>query len=152
MSTQSFQFRVRCMNTDCRGDWAVPFALTEIKGIGIRLARIICDTAEIEQDALMGFLTDEEVQKIEDIIRSPKEYKIPSFLVNRRKDIETGEDIHISSIDMPVYLKDDLDRLQKINCYRGIRHKLGLRVRGQRTRTSGRGGQTIGVAKKKSRG
>ncbi|MFX0093143.1 MAG: 30S ribosomal protein S13, partial [Candidatus Hodarchaeota archaeon] len=99
--------------------------------------------------ALMGFLTDAEVEKIEEITRSPKDHKIPHFLLNRRKDLETGEDIHVASIDIPVYLKDDLDRLKKINCYRGIRHKLGLRVRGQRTRTSGRGGQTIGVTKKK---
>lgn len=149
MSKQDFQFRVRCMNTDCRGDWTVQYALTQIKGIGRRLARIICDTAEIEQTALMGFLSETEVQKIEEITRSPKEYNLPYFLLNRRKDIDTGDDIHIAATDIPVYLKDDLDRLKKINCYRGIRHKLGLRARGQRTRTSGRGGQTIGVAKKK---
>ena len=46
-------------------------------------------------------------------------------------------------------LREDLDRMRKIRCHRGLRHYWGVRVRGQHTKTTGRRGKTVGVAKKK---
>ena len=46
-------------------------------------------------------------------------------------------------------LREDLDRLRKIRCHRGLRHYWGVRVRGQHTKTTGRRGKTVGVSKKK---
>jgi small subunit ribosomal protein S13 len=46
-------------------------------------------------------------------------------------------------------LKDDIDRLRTMKCYRGIRHASGNKVRGQRGRSNGRGGLTLGVSRKK---
>jgi small subunit ribosomal protein S13 len=47
-------------------------------------------------------------------------------------------------------IKNDVDRMKKTHSTKGIRHHLGLRVRGQRTRTTGRGGKTVGVQWKKA--
>ncbi|MFW9915573.1 MAG: 30S ribosomal protein S13 [Candidatus Thorarchaeota archaeon] len=146
---QDFQFIVRCAGTDCRGDWLIPYALTKIKGLGYRLARAICLKADIDPNRRMGYLTDEETQALEDIINNPASFGIPPYLLNRRKDIATGEDIHVSGSELFIAIKSDVDRLKKIRSYRGIRHSLGLKVRGQRTRTSGRGGQTVGVFRRK---
>jgi len=46
-------------------------------------------------------------------------------------------------------LREDLERLKKVRAHRGIRHHCGLRVRGQRTKSTGRRGATVGVIKKK---
>jgi small subunit ribosomal protein S18e len=46
-------------------------------------------------------------------------------------------------------IREDLDRLRKIRCHRGLRHYWGVRVRGQHTKTTGRRGKTVGVSKKK---
>jgi small subunit ribosomal protein S13 len=46
-------------------------------------------------------------------------------------------------------LKDDVDRLRTMKCYRGVRHATGNKVRGQRGRSNGRGGLTLGVNRKK---
>jgi small subunit ribosomal protein S13 len=47
-------------------------------------------------------------------------------------------------------LKDDINRLKMIRCYRGVRHESGHKVRGQRTRSNGRKGLTLGVSKNKN--
>ena len=49
--------------------------------------------------------------------------------------------------DLDFALKTDLDREKNVQSWRGVRHGLGLKVRGQRTRTTGRGGRTVGVRK-----
>lgn len=145
-----FQFIVRCAGTDCRGDWLVPYALTRIQGLGYRLARAICLKADIDPNRRMGYLSEEETQALEDIINNPASFGIPAYLLNRRKDIATGEDIHVSGSELFIAIKADVDRLKKARTYRGIRHSLGLKVRGQRTRTTGRGGQTVGVIRRKA--
>lgn len=153
MSTESTEYLhlVRIANTDVPGHWFVPHALSRIPGIGIRLATLIARKAEVPLDLRIGYLNEEEVKSLESLILEPHKSGIPSFMLNRKRDRATGEDMHIVSRDLPVYLKNDIDRLKKIQCYRGIRHHLNLRVRGQRTRTSGRGGRTVGVVKKKAR-
>jgi small subunit ribosomal protein S13 len=72
-------------------------------------------------------------------------------MLNRQKDLVSGEDIHVISNDLIDILRLDVEREKKTRSYRGIRHYLGLPVRGQRTKTSGRGGATIGVSKKKAK-
>jgi small subunit ribosomal protein S13 len=69
-------------------------------------------------------------------------------MVNRPSDWETGEDVHLFSSDVELRLRDDINRMKMIRCYRGIRHEQGQKVRGQRTRSNGRTGLTVGVIKK----
>lgn len=55
----------------------------------------------------------------------------------------------LTSSGLDTSIRDDLERLKKIRNHRGLRHYWGLRVRGQHTKTTGRAGKTVGVAKKK---
>ncbi|UCE14965.1 MAG: 30S ribosomal protein S13 [Candidatus Heimdallarchaeota archaeon] len=144
-----YNHQLRIAGADCRGDWLVSHALTQIKGVGYRLASQVCEKADLDPDMRCGFLTDEEIQLIEDILINCVAFDIPSWMLNRQKDIVSGEDLHIISNDLIDTLRIDIEREKKIRSYRGIRHYLGLPVRGQRTKTSGRGGAIIGVSKKK---
>jgi hypothetical protein len=82
-------------------------------------------------------------------MKNPLKYGIPRYMLNRRIDPVTGEDMHLISSQLRFIVKSDIDAMRKMRSYKGIRHELGLPVRGQRTRTSFRGGRAVGVAKKK---
>ncbi len=144
-----YNHQLRIAGADCRGDWLIGHALTQIRGVGYRLSSLISEKAELDPEMRCGFLTDEEIQLIEDILTNCSAFEIPSWMLNRQKDLVTGEDIHVISNDLIDILRLDVEREKKTRSYRGIRHYLGLPVRGQRTKTSGRGGATIGVSKKK---
>ena len=93
---------------------------------------------------------DEDVAKIEDIIENPQKFDIPSWMLNRREDYETGDDIHLIESDLDMILRDDLNRMKKTRSYKGRRHEVGLPVRGQRTKSTFRKSSSVGV--KRSRG
>jgi len=143
-----FKYIVRIADTDLDGERKVLHALTAIKGIGVRLSAFIADTAGVEREEKLGNLSDEKIKKLQDIISNLSKYA-PDWMVNRRKDYYTGKDRHIIGADIALTLREDLNRLKKIRSYRGIRHELGLPVRGQRTRSNGRTGLTLGVSRKR---
>ena len=62
-----YNHQLRIAGADCRGDWLIGHALTQIRGVGYRLSSQICEKADLDPDMRCGFLTDEEVQLIEDI-------------------------------------------------------------------------------------
>ncbi len=144
-----YNHQLRIAGADCRGDWLVGYALAQVKGVGYRLSSQICEKADLDPEMRCGFLTDEEIQLIEDILTNCSAFGIPNWMLNRQKDLVSGEDMHIISNDLIDTLRIDIEREKKTRSYRGIRHYLGLPVRGQRTKTSGRGGAIIGVSKKK---
>jgi small subunit ribosomal protein S13 len=146
-----FRGIVRLFGTDLRGDRTVELALTGIKGIGIMMARAIAHIINVSPQEKLGNLPDEKIEEIEEIINHPHEHGLPSWMLNRRRDYATGQDIHIVGADLIISLREDLNRLRKIRSYRGIRHELGLPVRGQRTKSSFRKGRTIGVSRRKAR-
>ena len=143
---------VRIIGTDLDGTLRAPYALTKIKGININLAKIILKKAKVNLDARMGFLTEEEIEKIADIIKKPMKYGLAYWLLNRRKDLETGKDIHLINADLILKNKTDIDMMKKTKSWRGYRHSYGLKVRGQRTKTTGRRGKAVGVRKKRFSG
>ncbi|MFX0050919.1 MAG: 30S ribosomal protein S13 [Candidatus Hodarchaeota archaeon] len=144
-----YNHQLRIAGADCPGDWLVCRALTKIRGVGYRLAAQVCEKADIDPEMRCGFLTEDEIQLIEDILVNTPAFRIPNWMLNRQKDLITGDNIHLISTDLIDTLRVDVEREKKTRSYRGIRHYLGLPVRGQRTKTSGRGGATIGVSKKK---
>ena len=146
--SREFQHIIRFAGTDIKGAQPVTYALTSIKGVGIKLANAVIEKSGISPEARMGFLSSADVEKIEDIITNPVKYGIPIWLLNRRKDLETGEDIHILGSDLVLQTKNDIDQMKKIRSWKGFRHSYGLKVRGQRTKTTGRKGKAIGVKKK----
>ena len=145
---REFQHIIRFAGTDIAGTQLVTYALTSVKGIGIEIANAIIEKAGIDPATRMGLLSSAEVEKLEEVIKNPGKYEIPMWLLNRRKDMETGKDIHLLSSDLVLQNKNDIDQMKKIRSWKGVRHSYGLKVRGQRTRTTGRKGKAIGVKKK----
>lgn len=151
-----FREILRIADRDVAGNLPVFYAISRVRGVGFMLANAIVNALNINKDMKIGNLSAEDIKKIEDAMRNPHKYNIPAWLYNRRKDIEDGEDKHLISSDLELAKKFDIRRLRKIKCYRGMRHargdkKLKVRVRGQRTRTTGRTGKTIGVQRKKKK-
>jgi small subunit ribosomal protein S13 len=146
--SREFQHIIRFAGTDIEGTQPVTYALTNVKGIGITLASIIIEKSGISPEARMGFLSTAEVEKIEDVIKNPQSYGIPKWLLNRRKHMESGKDLHLLGTDLIVQTKDDIDHMKKMRSWKGFRHSYGLKVRGQRTKTTGRAGKAMGVKKK----
>ncbi len=135
------------MGNDILGEKKVIVGLTQIKGIGHSFATAILDTLKININSNIGNLTEENVQAIEKLILDPINANFPTWFLNRRKDIETGADLHLLTSDIPFTLRNDIERERVAASWRGYRHMSGLKVRGQRTRTSGRKGGAVGVAK-----
>ena len=144
---ENFRYIIRLANTDLEGARTVVYALTNIKGLGIRMAEVVTDLAGIPRSERIGNLTDEQVAKIQEVLTNLGE-TAPIWMVNRPHDWETGVDLHLFGPDVDLRLRDDLNRMKMIRCYRGIRHEQGQKVRGQRTRSNGRTGLTVGVVKK----
>ncbi len=135
------------MGNDIPGERKMLVGLTQIKGIGYNFATAILDTLKIDTNSNIGNLTEENVQAIEKLIIDPIGGNFPTWFLNRRKDIETGADLHLLTSDIPFTLRNDIERERITASWRGYRHLSGLKVRGQRTRTSGRKGGAVGVAK-----
>lgn len=138
---------IRIANTDLEGKKQVYIALRKIKGVGFMFSNAICNSLGMDKKKLAGILDEKEVKAIEELIESPKRF--PKWLLNRRKDYDTGEDLHIVGSKLRLRKEFDIKRLKKIKSYRGMRHAFGLPVRGQRTRAHFRKGRAVGVQKKK---
>ena len=121
--------------------------LTQIKGVGYMFANTILNVLKIDTNQRIGHLTPEHVSSIENILKNPLSSNFPSWFLNRRKDIETGEDKHLITSDIAFTVRNDIEREKTIGSWRGYRHTFGLKVRGQRTRCTGRKGGAVGVAK-----
>ena len=61
--------------------------------------------------------------------------------------METGKNVHIIGSDMTLAIRNDIEREKTTNSWKGYRHTFGLKVRGQRTRCTGRKGGAVGVKK-----
>ncbi|UZE91838.1 MAG: 30S ribosomal protein S13 [Methanosarcinales archaeon] len=145
---ESIKHIVRIVNTDLKGKKSVCYALTGIKGISRRAARVITRKAGIDPNATMGHLSDEEIDKLKKAV-DEFEKTAPIWMINRQKDNVTGGNRHVIGAKLMLQLREDLNRLKKIRSYRGIRHERGLKVRGQKTRSTGRRGAVVGVVRKR---
>lgn len=151
----NFRHLVRIANADLDGNKQIFYGLRKIKGVSFMFANMVCSIAGIDKSKKAGTLSDAEIQKLDEIVSNPKKFGAPSWMLNRRKDIETGEEKHLLSSDLDFAKQGDLKRLQKVKSYRGLRLFAGLPVRGQRTKSNfrrskskGKGG-SLGVKRKK---
>jgi len=141
----------RNLRSQVDGNARVDYGLTQIMGIGRRFAQAIVIVAAINPRARIGALSEKELNRIEEIFTKPIENGIPTWMVNRLKDLRTGEDLHVIGNRLEISVKRDIDRMKKIRSYKGVRHHLRLKVRGQRTRSTGRHGLVVGVVRRKLR-
>jgi len=145
----NFQFILRLLNTNVDGKQKIMYALTKIKGVGRRFSNLVCKKADVNMNKRAGELTTEELERIVTILQDPLPFKIPTWFLNRQRDIIDGKNTQVLANSMDNKLREDLERLKKIRAHRGLRHYWGLRVRGQHSKTTGRRGRTVGVSKKK---
>ncbi len=143
-----FKYIIRIANSDVSGEERLGFALTSIRGVGPRISNAIIQKLKLNPEELAGNLTDKNVDEIENAIGNISEF-VPTWLLNRQKDYDTGKNIHPVSVDLKMVHDDDLNRMKKVKSYKGIRHATGHKVRGQRTYSNGRRGLALGVSRKK---
>ncbi|PNX45723.1 MAG: 30S ribosomal protein S13, partial [Thermoplasmata archaeon M11B2D] len=144
----NFNYIVRIVNTDINGENNIVQGLTQIKGIGRHMATFIADTAGVDRKIKFGNLPEPEIERLKEVLENLDEYA-PTWMLNYRKDMYTGENIHLISTDITSRLRDDINMMKMIRSYRGVRHELGLKVRGQRSSSNGRKGLALGVSKRR---
>jgi len=145
---KDIRYFVRIRNTDLDGTRSVQIALTKIPGIGRISARAISRLARVNPLEVMGKLDDAGVDRLRQVVENYGP-QVPPWMLNRPADPYTGEGKHLLATDVLIGKEDDVNRMRKIRCYRGIRHETGQKVRGQRTKSTGRTGTTVGVKRKK---
>lgn len=143
-----FAYILRMADSDVDGLRPIAIGLTSIKGVGMRTSQQICRLAGINGKTLGGHLSEEEQDSLRSAI-DDYATTVPWWLVNRQRDLGTNEDAHIVAMEVKMTRDDDISRMAGIKAYRGMRHRSGHKVRGQRLRSNGRKGSTLGVEKKK---
>jgi len=143
-----FAYILRMADSDVDGLRPIAIGLTSIRGVGMRTSQQICRLAGINGKTLGGHLSEEEQDSLRSAI-DDYATTVPWWLVNRQRDLGTNEDAHIVAMEVKMTRDDDISRMAGIKAYRGMRHRSGHKVRGQRLRSNGRKGSTLGVEKKK---
>jgi small subunit ribosomal protein S13 len=110
-------------------------------------ANAVAQKLEIDADQTLGDLSEDKIDEIEEIIKNPDQIDLPTWVRNRRKERDTGEDNHLIESDLELKEEFDIRRMKEINSYKGWRHEIGLPVRGQKTKSSFRTGSKIGVSR-----
>ncbi|KZX11226.1 30S ribosomal protein S13 [Methanobrevibacter curvatus] len=146
---EDFKHLVRISRKDVDGKKTIKHALTGIRGVGLSLSRTIGIEMGLDLNQKIGYLSDDEILKIESVIKDPKSVNIPDWMLNRREDYTTGETLHLIESDLAMTLRDDLNRMKKTRSYKGRRHEVGLPVRGQRTKSTFRKGSSVGVRRRR---
>ncbi|MGQ4911389.1 MAG: 30S ribosomal protein S13 [Candidatus Thorarchaeota archaeon] len=147
--SEEYKHIVRIGGSDIDGQESLIQGLTRIRGVGLRISKAIVRQLELNPSNRLGFLTDDDIKKIEAVIKDPVGSGFPDWYVNRPRDRMSGRMLHLIGSDLDFAQRNDVDRLRRIKSWRGHRHSLGLKVRGQHTRTTGRGGMAVGVSRKK---
>ena len=141
---EDIQYFVRIGQTDLDGTKSVERALTDMNGVGRRVARIIADKADVDRRDVIGALDEDKIDEIVDLVQGYAD-EVPEWLTNRQRDFFTGETTHEVGNDLQMSRRQDINRMKMVDTYRGVRHKRGQKVRGQRTKSTGRTEGTIGV-------
>ena len=145
-----FKHIVRIANRDLPGYMSISEGLSLIYGIGIRLSKAIEAIFFKESGKVInkvGNLEDKDIVMIENIIQT-LDKRVPAWLLNRPKQVD-GKEAQYIMADLKLVERKELQRLGKMKSYRGLRLQWGLRVRGQKSRSTGRKQSSVGVTKKK---
>lgn len=139
---------IRIMGTDIPANSTVYCGLTKIKGVSWGVSNAVCHNLEIDRKKKMNELGEKDLEKIGNFLKEPK---LLGFLVNRRRDADTGEDKHLIKTELDLRREFDIRNMKKIRTYKGWRHAMGQPVRGQRTKSHFRKGRSIGVQRSKAK-
>ncbi len=146
---EDFLYIVRVANSDLKGERRVDLALADIVGIGPRLAKMIVRILDISARERIGDLKEDQIEKIREFIEKKEYEELPVWALNHRNEPITGTDYNLVSNDLSMQIQDDINYMKKMKSYKGIRHETNHKVRGQRTRSNGRRGLSMGVTRKR---
>jgi len=113
---------IRILGTDIPGNKGVYAGLTRIKGVSWGYSNAVCVSLNINKNKKIQDLSEDEMKKIIDFLKNGK---LPEFMLNSRKDFNTGMSRHIFGSDLDLKREFDIKRLKKIRSYKGLRHALG---------------------------
>jgi small subunit ribosomal protein S13 len=143
---------VRLAGKDLNGGLPIRRAIISVRGVGLNLgamiSRIVYEKLGFDAKTMLGELTEQEIEKLEHILRYPQEYGVPIRMLNRQRDLFTGNNVHMIGTDLAYAVKQDIDHEKDSYTWKGYRHTYGQKVRGQHTRSTGRTGMTVGVMRK----
>ncbi len=145
--SREFNYIVRLHGSNLDGTKLLPYALCDLKGVGIRVSKTMIKKLGLDPSLRLGTLPEADVRRLEEILNNPASGGIPNWMLNRRKDLETGKDIHLLGSDLTLRVRDDIDLMKETRSWKGNRHARGLKVRGQRTKTAARKGRSVGVSR-----
>ncbi|MFH0884356.1 MAG: 30S ribosomal protein S13 [Candidatus Micrarchaeota archaeon] len=149
---ETFRGIVRIAGKDVKGEVSLKRALSAVRGINHTLAvaasAVLHKELSVDPDGRVGDLSEEQIDKIDNVLHNLQDYGVPKFLLNRRSDFASGKDRHVIMNDFLFEATQDLDREKKAYSWKGFRHTYGQKVRGQRTRNTGRTGMAVGVLRK----
>lgn len=141
---------VRIMQTDIPAEKQLYPGLTRIKGVSWAVSNAVCLKLTLDKKRKINSLSKEEIEKIQSFLVN---MDLPEYMLNRKKDFETGESSHLVGNDLDFTNEMDIRRLKKIRSYRGLRHALGLPSRGQSTKSHFRKNRkrSVGIKAKKKK-
>src|SRR3989338_5512633 len=146
---KDFNYIVRIVNADLDGNKPIIQALRKIKGVSFMFANAVCRLTGVDTTQKTGYLNEEDIKKIEEVLKNPLKFNTPFWMLNRKKNPEDGNDKHLLGADLKFTQENDIRFMKKVRSYKGIRHSFGLPVRGQRTKSNFRRnkGKVMGVAR-----
>eukprot|EP00961_Rhodomonas_salina_P056967 765979-Rhodomonas_salina.2 len=97
-----FQHILRILGTNVDGKQKVMYAMCSVKGVGRRFSNIVCKKADVDMDKRAGELTQKEMDDLVNVIQNPLEYKIPQWMLNRRKDFKDGKTTQVRNLPLCV--------------------------------------------------
>lgn len=146
-ATSEFRHLVRIAGKDLDGSKKLIVAISDLRGVGYNFAYVLTMKMGLDPRTRLGTLSEEQVKVVESAVQNASSASLPQWYYNRRKDRETGETKQLLGSDLDFVQRNDVQKEKDIQSWKGVRHSLGLKVRGQRTRTTGRKGRTVGVRK-----
>ena len=129
LTANEYEHIVRIVGNDIPGEKKILVGLTQIRGIGYTFANAILDSLKINSNNNIGNLTESQVQSIEKIIKDPTSANFPLWFINRQKDAETGNNMHLITSDIALTVRNDIEREKGVYSWRGERHMYGGKVR-----------------------
>ena len=135
---ETMQHIIRLYNTNIDGTKKVVFAMTRIRGLGMRFSKAIVQKAGIDCNKFAGEMTPEEIEQLQKVILNPTQFGIPEWFLNHPNDVVTGETEHLVGNRLDADLRMLMEKAKKYKEVKGCRLAIGLKCNGQRTRANGR--------------
>ena len=111
MSEQEYRYIVRLADRDIDGQENLLQGFTRVSGVGLRLSKTILTKLGLDPFSRLGYLPDEDIARIEEVLKDPIAGGLPQWYVNRPRDRLSGRYLHLTGADLQFAHRNDIDRL-----------------------------------------